>query len=191
MRGQAAPLQCSRHAAWPHPYQQVCVRLLLLLLIMHDNYNRAAAAADGGGDGGDGVGGLISDATLCGVRLTTLLALESRLAVYIPSKMTHKADQPCVDAGAIPHSHSHNPIHARCAGLPLSACLLVCLPSPCVPAGESGGGLSSRGFFGVRVELTEEGNTRVPEVVEVLFKYIDLLKAPGGINEQVGVFVST
>jgi hypothetical protein len=52
-------------------------------------------------------------------------------------------------------------------------------------AGESGGGLSSRSFFNVRVELTEEGNGRVPEVVEVLFKYLDLVRGPGGINAQV------
>lgn len=65
------------------------------------------------------------------------------------------------------------------------------LPCDCVyanvtAAGEGGGGLSSRSFFNVRVELTEEGNRRVAEVVEVLFKYLDLVKAPGGINTQVG-----
>lgn len=53
-------------------------------------------------------------------------------------------------------------------------------------AGESGG-LSSRGFFGVRVELTEEGNQKVGEVAEVVFKYLELLRQPGAINEQVGV----
>lgn len=54
-----------------------------------------------------------------------------------------------------------------------------------MPPGEGGGGLSSRSFFNVRVELTEEGNRRVPEVVEVLFKYLELVRAPGGINQQV------
>lgn len=63
------------------------------------------------------------------------------------------------------------------------ACYVVVRPFLC--PGESGGGLSSRSFFNVRVELTEEGNSRVPEVIEVLFKYLDLVRAPGGINEQV------
>lgn len=35
------------------------------------------------------------------------------------------------------------------------------------------------------MELTEQGNTQIPEVVEVLLKYLDLIRAPGGINEQV------
>lgn len=52
-------------------------------------------------------------------------------------------------------------------------------------AGE-GSGISSRSFFGVRVDLTEEGNARVGEVAEVVFKYLDLVRAPGGVNEQVG-----
>lgn len=51
-------------------------------------------------------------------------------------------------------------------------------------AGE-GGGLSSRGFFGVRVELTQEGNQKIGEVVEVIFKYLDLLRLPEAISEQV------
>lgn len=51
-------------------------------------------------------------------------------------------------------------------------------------AGE-GGGLSSRGFFGVRVELTEEGNQKVGDVAEVVFKYLDLLRQPEAVNEQV------
>jgi secreted Zn-dependent insulinase-like peptidase len=54
-------------------------------------------------------------------------------------------------------------------------------------AGEGGGGLSSRSFFAVKVDLTEEGNSRVPEVAEVVFKYLELMRAPGGINEQVCV----
>lgn len=52
-------------------------------------------------------------------------------------------------------------------------------------AGE-GSGISSRAFFGVRVDLTEEGNARVGEVAEVVFKYLDLVRTPGGVNEQVG-----
>jgi hypothetical protein len=51
-------------------------------------------------------------------------------------------------------------------------------------AGE-GSGISSRSFFSVRVELTQEGNARVGEVAEVVFKYLELLRAPGGVNEQV------
>lgn len=51
-------------------------------------------------------------------------------------------------------------------------------------AGE-GGGLSSRGFFGVRVELTQEGNQKIAEVVDVIMKYLELLRQPGAINEQV------
>jgi hypothetical protein len=39
------------------------------------------------------------------------------------------------------------------------------------------------------LELTAEGNSRVPEVAEVLFKYLDLLAAPGGINKEVRVWV--
>jgi insulysin len=51
-------------------------------------------------------------------------------------------------------------------------------------AGE-GSGISSRSFFSVRVELTQEGNARVGEVAEVVFKYLELLRAPEGVNEQV------
>lgn len=61
---------------------------------------------------------------------------------------------------------------------PVLSCELVCglfqFPM-CALAGEGGGGLSSRGFFTVRVELTEEGNTRVPEVIELCFLPVFLL----------------
>uniref|UniRef100_A0A383VRB5 Peptidase M16 N-terminal domain-containing protein n=1 Tax=Tetradesmus obliquus TaxID=3088 RepID=A0A383VRB5_TETOB len=51
-------------------------------------------------------------------------------------------------------------------------------------AGE-GSGISSRSFFSVRLELTAEGNARPGEVAEVVFKYLELLRAPGGVNEQI------
>lgn len=72
-----------------------------------------------------------------------------------------------------------NPMASSQPCAPLYVCVVCAV-------GESGGGLSSRSFFNVRVELTEDGNTRVSEVAEVLFKYLDLMGAPGGINEQVG-----
>ena len=37
----------------------------------------------------------------------------------------------------------------------------------------------------MRIELTESGHEAVQEVSRIVFKYLDLLKAPGGINEQV------
>ena len=52
-------------------------------------------------------------------------------------------------------------------------------------AGEASTSFSTRSFFMVRVDLTEEGHKRVEEVVAVIFRYLELLKAPGGINEQV------
>lgn len=54
-------------------------------------------------------------------------------------------------------------------------------------AGESGGSLSSRGFFCVRVELTDAGHEHVPEVADVIFKYLAVLRAAGGVNPEVGV----
>eukprot|EP00887_Chlorella_sp_A99_P007901 scaffold12.g7901.t1 len=59
-------------------------------------------------------------------------------------------------------------------------------------AGEAGTSYSSRGFFMCRVDLTEEGQRHVQEVVRIIFRrvtggwpaYLDLLRAPGGINER-------
>lgn len=51
-------------------------------------------------------------------------------------------------------------------------------------AGEAGG-LSSRAFFGVHIDLTEEGNGAVGEVVGVVMSYLSLLRQPGGVNKQV------
>ena len=48
-------------------------------------------------------------------------------------------------------------------------------------AGEASTSFSTRSFFMVRIELTEEGNRTVDQVVNIVFRYIDKLKAPGGV----------
>jgi insulysin len=52
-------------------------------------------------------------------------------------------------------------------------------------AGEASTSCSSRSFFMVRLELTDEGHENVTEVVKVVFDYINLVKAPGGITEEI------
>ncbi|KAG2422783.1 hypothetical protein HXX76_015803 [Chlamydomonas incerta] len=52
-------------------------------------------------------------------------------------------------------------------------------------AGESGGGMSFASFFTVHIELTEEGQRHIQEVAEVVFSYIGLMRAPGGISDRI------
>ena len=52
-------------------------------------------------------------------------------------------------------------------------------------AGEASTSFSARSFFMVRVDLTDEGHAHVEDVVQVIFEYLQLLRAPGGINEQI------
>jgi len=52
-------------------------------------------------------------------------------------------------------------------------------------AGEASTSFSSRSFFMVRIDLTEAGHERVAEVVHVVFQYLELIKAPGGIAEEI------
>jgi insulysin len=52
-------------------------------------------------------------------------------------------------------------------------------------AGEASTSFSSRSFFMVRVDLTESGHEHVTEVVNVVFQYIYLIRAPGGITEGI------
>ncbi|KAG7668348.1 hypothetical protein Ndes2526B_g00937 [Nannochloris sp. 'desiccata'] len=52
-------------------------------------------------------------------------------------------------------------------------------------AGEASTSFSSRSFFMVRIDLTEAGHERVAEVVNVVFHYLELIKAPGGIAEEI------
>ncbi|KAL0046282.1 hypothetical protein WJX82_008028 [Trebouxia sp. C0006] len=51
-------------------------------------------------------------------------------------------------------------------------------------AGESGNSLSSRSVFMVHVELTDTGHDRLQEVVQIVFAYISMLHAPGGVTQD-------
>ncbi|KAG2487100.1 hypothetical protein HYH03_014213 [Edaphochlamys debaryana] len=52
-------------------------------------------------------------------------------------------------------------------------------------AGESGGSLSFASFFTVHIELTEEGQRHIREVATAVFRYIALLRSPGGISPRI------
>ncbi|KAL4858339.1 Insulin-degrading enzyme-like 1 [Chlorella vulgaris] len=45
--------------------------------------------------------------------------------------------------------------------------------------------LGSRTFFMCRIDLTDEGQAHVGEAVGVIFRYLDLLRQPGGVNERL------
>ncbi|GMH33522.1 hypothetical protein BSKO_01356 [Bryopsis sp. KO-2023] len=51
-------------------------------------------------------------------------------------------------------------------------------------AGEGGMSFRNRSIFTLQVELTEKGHANVAEVLNIVFNYIDLIKAEGGINEN-------
>lgn len=52
-------------------------------------------------------------------------------------------------------------------------------------AGEASTSFSSRSFFMVRIDLTEAGHESVAEVINEVFRYLELIKAPGGITEEI------
>lgn len=52
-------------------------------------------------------------------------------------------------------------------------------------AGEAGTSYSSRSFFMVRIDLTEEGQRHAKEAVAAVFRYIQLLRGEGGISEKI------
>eukprot|EP00873_Tetraselmis_striata_P029260 jgi/Tetstr1/449524/TSEL_036612.t1 len=52
-------------------------------------------------------------------------------------------------------------------------------------AGESGLSISSRSLFNIRVDLTDHGHDNAMEVVHIIFQYIQLLRAPGGVAHEI------
>jgi hypothetical protein len=42
-----------------------------------------------------------------------------------------------------------------------------------------------RGLFYVRIDLTDAGHPHVAEVAGTVFRYLDILRGEGGINQQV------
>lgn len=52
-------------------------------------------------------------------------------------------------------------------------------------AGESGSSMESVSMFYVRMELTNAGHERAHEVAAVIFRYLDLLRLRGGVNETL------
>ncbi|PSC73920.1 Zinc-peroxisomal [Micractinium conductrix] len=52
-------------------------------------------------------------------------------------------------------------------------------------AGEAGTSYSARSFFMVRIDLTDEGHSHAKEAVGVVFRYLDLLRQPGGVSQAV------
>lgn len=52
-------------------------------------------------------------------------------------------------------------------------------------AGEAATSFSSLTFFMVRIELTDEGHRRLPDVIAVIFRYLGILRGEGGVSERV------
>ncbi|GLI63485.1 hypothetical protein VaNZ11_006466 [Volvox africanus] len=52
-------------------------------------------------------------------------------------------------------------------------------------AGESGGSMSFTSFFTIHIDLTDEGQRNIREVATTVFRYLELLRRPGGICERI------
>ncbi|GLC45843.1 hypothetical protein PLESTM_001791300 [Pleodorina starrii] len=52
-------------------------------------------------------------------------------------------------------------------------------------SGESSGAMSFASFFTVHVDLTEDGQRRIKDVAATVFRYLELLRQPGGISERI------